>query len=126
MESSRKIILAAIALLFISQFFQYGATGHTTITMDLGKNLTYGGLPYGGETGWELHDWWFYLPIMALSAYAFYKAPRSIAIYLCCLVLFILAGLGSGFGGILGGVSLLIYGYSVYKKYRENEVKQPA
>lgn len=124
MVSSRKTILAAIALLFVSQFFRYNDIGHTTITMDLGKNLTYGGLPYGGETGWELHSWWFYIPLMAVFAYLFYTSPRSVIVYWLCLALFVFAGMGSGFGGILGGISILIYGYAVYKKVKENSKKK--
>ncbi len=125
METSRKIILSAIALLFISQFFQYGATGHTTMTMDFGRNLIYGGLPYGGETGWALHSWWFYMPLMGLFAYLFYTSCRPVTIYWACIVLFILTALGSGFGSILGGISILIYGYAVYKKIKENTDSKP-
>jgi hypothetical protein len=122
MERSRKLALASMVLLFISQFFQYGAKGQTSIKMDLGRNLTYGGLPYGGESGWELHAWWFYAPLMAFIAYFFYTAPRPVILYWACVALFVLTAFGSGFGSILGGISILIYEYAVYKKIKEGAV----
>ena len=120
MERSRKLALAATGILFISQFFQYGARGQTTMTMDLGINLISGGLPYGGESGWELHAWWFYAPLMALFAYLFYTSARPVFVYWLCLPVFVLTALGSGFGSILGGASILLHGYAVYKKIGED------
>lgn len=119
METSRKTALAALALLFVSQFFQYTSSGQTTMTIDFSTHLISGGLPYGGETGWGLHAWWFHLPLCGLFAYLLYTAPRSVGIYWAGLVLFIIMGLGNGFGGTLGIISIAIYGYAIYKKTKE-------
>ncbi len=118
MEKSRKTILAGLALLFISQFFTYEPSGHTTITMDLGRNLTTGGLPYGGGNGWHYHTLWAAL-VMAGIGWFFYSSSRNIVIYIIALLLFIGMGLGSGFGGILGLISIVIAGYSIYLKSKE-------
>ena len=122
MESSRKIMLGAIALLFFSQFFQYEDIGHTSITMDFTRNLTTGGLPYGGGNGWNVHAWWAHLPLVVLFAYLFYSAPRHIAVYWISALLFIFMGLGDSTGGAMGLISIAVYGFAVYKKIKEQRV----
>jgi hypothetical protein len=119
MATSRKIMLAALLTLFFSQFLRYEPGGHTTMTMDLGRNLTYGGLPYAGQTGWQLHWFSFLAPLIIFEAYLFYSSARRMYVYVLALVVCVLFGLGSNYGGTLGFVSILITLTAILFRWRE-------
>ena len=121
-ETSRKIALLALAVLVISQFFPYEleADYQTTIDRGSGIGIVNPGGQAGGHSGWEIHSaLWFYLPIMGLFAYLFYNSPRSLTVYWVFLPFFLVTGFGPNIGGIMGIGSILIYGYSIYKKIKE-------
>ena len=119
MQTSRKMILLALLVLFVSQFCGYEPSGQTLLTMDLGRNLTTGGLPYVGRTGWQLHWFWFLAPLIVFTAYLFYRSARGLYVYILALLLCILFGLGSDLGGVLGLLSILTAFAAVFVRWRE-------
>ena len=121
MEPSRKIIIYAFVVLFVSQFFPYEAIGHTS--MIIGRDYFEGGLPTGGRTGWICHSQ-ILISIMAVLAFLFLVKSQTMILYVILLVGFIGMGLGSGIGAFAGEVSILMVLYALFIKAKESKAKK--
>ena len=114
MKRSQKFMAAAYVLVFIAQFFSFGTDSYYYTTRGGGFTL----LNEGKVTnnGWYYHPWYFGI-VMGVIAYVFYSQSPKISWYwtaaIFCLIL--------GFGGWLGLISVVLAGYAVYLKNKENK-----
>lgn len=124
-EKSRKYLLAAIALLFFSQFFQYDSDWFTPGWYSYSSGYYYGGYYHYGETGWQYHGW-AGAGLIGAAAYYFYKSQRKIRDYYIVLPIIVLLGFGGSTGGTLGFFAMLIAGYATYTRWKEVKAEKAA
>src|SRR6266511_88567 len=99
MEKSRKYMLSAVGLLFISQFFNYSKRDFG-ISIDSDLNY-HGGHLVKAETGLDMHSWYSGL-IIVIIAYLFYNNSRSLPYYIVSTVVMLPLSFGEGNGAIMG------------------------
>lgn len=121
MEKSRKYMIAATALLFVSQFFAYSEREFTRPMTDVTTGNYYNGALTPSQTGWQWHSWYLGI-ILGIIAYIFYSKTRSLVYYIVSLVVILASALGSGMGANLGIIAVVIAGYAIYLKRKESKV----
>jgi hypothetical protein len=117
-EKSRKYILYAIALLFVSQFFNYDSDWFIPPSYSYYSGYWYGGYAHYGESGWQYHGW-LGAGLIAVSAYYFYKKQRLLRSYFLVLPVVIILGFGGNTGGTMGFFAMLLAAYAVYTRRKE-------
>jgi len=121
MEKSRKYMLVATALLFVSQFFAYSKREFTRPMTDGITGNYYGGMLTSSETGWQWHSWYLAV-ILGIIAYIFYSKTRSLVYYFVSIIVLLASALGTGMGANMGIIGVLIAGYSIYLKRKETKI----
>ena len=116
LKRSQKFMLYAYVLVFVAQFFYFGSGSYFYTTR--GGGFTLYNEAKVNYNGWYYHSWWFVLLIMAVVLYTFYNRSPKVGWYWAAFVVCILLG----FGGILGFVSMIVAGYAVYLKRKEDKV----
>jgi hypothetical protein len=124
MEKSRKYMIAAACLLFISQFFTYSEMEFTKPMTDIVTGNFYGGAMTSSKTGWEWHSWQSGI-IIGIIAWLFYTNSRSIIYYIVSIVIILALALGSGAGANMGYIAVIIAGYAIYLQKVENKSVKP-
>ena len=123
LERSRKILLMSIALLFISQFFRYSSDIFSAGFYSFYHRSNVGAYYYEGGSGWSYHGWLGGL-IIALAAVYFSYSQRKLRDYWIVLPFIILLGFGGSVGGIMGFLSMLLAGYSIYLRRKEAKAEK--
>ena len=113
-------MIAAACLLFVSQFFIYSSSQFFRPSVDMNLNY-HGGALTPSETGWDLHSWYSGL-IIGLIAYLFFSKSRPLIYYIVSIMIMLLLALGNGTGAIMGIISVVIAGYAIYLKTKENKL----
>ena len=121
MEKSRKYMIAATVLLFVSQFFAYSEREFTKPMTDVTTGNYYNGSLTPSQTGWQWHSWYLAV-ILGIIAYIFYSKARSLGYYVVSIIVMLASALGSGMGANLGIIAVIIAGYAIYLKRKETKV----
>ena len=116
-------MVAAACLLFISQFFDYSKRDFRA--PDVWNDLSlHGGHLNKAETGWDMHSWYSGIAI-GIIACLFYSNKRSLPYYIVSTIIMLPLALGEGKGAIMGAVSIVLAGYAIYLKNKENKTADP-
>lgn len=122
MEKPRKFMLYSIGLLFLSQFFKYDSDWAISPSFDYSTNrFTSTGYYYQAETGWGYHGWVGGLIIGLLAFFFYFRNPRLRSYWIALPFIMILA-FGGSTGGAMGFISMLIAGYAIYLKRKEQKL----
>jgi hypothetical protein len=117
MEKSRKWFLAALGVLLIAQFFQYGTTPENRSVFDMVWKARYYKQVDVPQTGFERNS--IFAIAIPILLYLFYKSQRSLFIYLVSFGIMLILGWAGDSGGQIGFISLLIALYALYLRWRE-------
>ena len=116
LQKSQKFMLYAYLLLFVAQFFSFGNESYYYTTT--GGGFTLLNEAKVGYNGWHYHPWYIFLPLFGLVLYAFYTRIPKITWWWVALAFCVIAG----FGGLLGFVSMIVAGYAVYQRRKEQKL----
>jgi len=111
-------MIFAYIVVFIAQFFTFGTSSYYYTTHGGGFSLT--NEAKVENDGWYYHSWWGVVIIMAIVFYSFLKYSPRIGWYWLAAVVCILLGLGN----LWGLAAIILAGYSVYLKIKENKVSK--
>ena len=115
LKSSQEFMVFAYIIVFIAQFFTFGFSSYSYTSY--GGGFTLLNEAKVANNGWFYHSWWAVLIIMGIVLYSFFNRSPKVGWYWLAAVGCLILGLGNWWG--LGAIVLA--GYSVYLKTKENK-----
>jgi hypothetical protein len=111
-------MIFAYIVVFIAQFFTFGLSSYYYTTH--GGGFTLLNEAKVENNGWYYHSWWAVLIIMAVVLYSFFTRSPKVGWYWFAAVVCLILGLGNWWGL----AAIILAGYSVYLKIKENKTSK--